>query len=255
MRVLVTGGTGVLGRQVVQELLRRGVPARVLSRKARPLAALETVQGDLLEPSTLPAALDGVEGVIHCASNPARPKEDPAATRNLIAAAHAAGVRHLVLISIVGIDGMRWNPYYRAKLEQERLVEAGGVPYTLLRAAQFHDFVAFLLRSLGRGGVQWLPAFTLQPVDTEAVAARLVEAALGRPAGRLPDLVGPEPRTLASLGQEWLAATGQRRRAVVIPLPGWVARAWRPVGGPEAERAGRSWGEWLAQQGAQTQEA
>lgn len=245
--ILVTGGTGVLGRRVVEELLKRGASPRVLSRKARPQAAVPILQGNLLDGSGLSQALAGVESVIHCASNPARPQEDLSSTRNLIEAAKQAGVGHLVLISIVGIDRMRWMPYYRVKLEQERLVMEGGIPYTILRAAQFFEFVAFLLASLGRGRVQWLPGgILLQPVDTGTVAARLAEAALADPAGRLPDLVGPKPQSLENLGREWMAATGNHKPVWVVPLPGFIARAWRPIGGLGAQQQGPSWADWLA---------
>lgn len=246
MRSLVTGGTGVLGSKVVGELLGRGLHPRVISRKSRSDSRVDFVQADLLQPASLPKALEGIQTVIHLASNPQKPQEDLEGTANLLQAAKATGVQHIVLISIVGIDNMSWMPYYRAKKQQEQLVTQSGIPYTILRAAQFHEFVASLIGALGRGQVQFLPDFTLQPVQTEAVAKHLVHAALSEPAGCLPDLVGPEPRNLMSLGKEYLAATGQHKTIIAIPLPSFISRLWQPIGGPNAERAGQSWTEWLA---------
>jgi uncharacterized protein YbjT (DUF2867 family) len=248
MRLLVTGGTGVLGHKVVEALSLRGIRPRVLSRRPSADVAAELIRGDLLEASSLPAALDGVETVLHLASNPANPRQDLTGTTNLLQTAKTAGVGHFVLISIVGVDRLGWVPYYQAKRRQEGLVEGSGIPYTVIRAAQFHDFVAFILSALGQGPLQFLlGGFRLQPVQLEAVAARLVEAALGVPAGRLPDVVGPEPRTMDSLGREWMMATGSRKPVLLIPVPGVLARRWQLVGGPEAQRVGESWTRWLAE--------
>jgi uncharacterized protein YbjT (DUF2867 family) len=246
MNILVTGGTGVLGRKVVKELLKRNVTPTILSRRVRTVANVEMVQGNLLDTSSLPQVLTNIEVIIHCATNPGKPKEDIEGTKNLLEAAKRSGVKHFVLISIVGIDTVGWMPYYRAKLEQETLVAKSGIPYSILRTAQFHEFVAMMLSSLGRKNLQWLPGgLILQPVQVEAVAVKLAKVALDNPTGRLADLVGPEPRSFVSLGKEWLAAQGKTKRVFVIPIPKFLARVWQPVAGATAEKAGESWTMWL----------
>lgn len=250
--ILVTGGTGVLGRKVVAALQVRGVSPVVLSRKVHSTPGVTFVQGDLLDSSSLPQVLTNVEVIIHCATNPKKPKEDPTGTTNLLEAAKRAGVKHFVLISIVETDKMRWIPYYRAKFQQETLVAKSGIPYTILRAAQFHEFVVNLLTGLSRNGVQFLPTgFRTQPVQVEVVAAKLADAALSSPQGRLPDLAGPEVRSFVSLGKEWLAATKQNKRVVIVPVPGFIAKAWQPVGGATTVKTGESWSEWLRQHGGE----
>ena len=252
MNILVTGGTGVLGRKVIQELSGRGVRPRVLTRQHKSDFSAGYVQGNLLEASSLPAALAGIQTLIHLASNPRKPSEDIIGTKNLIEAARQAEVKHLVLISIVGIDRMGWMPYYRVKHQQEGMIETSGIPYTIQRAAQFHEFAAFILNSLIKGSWMLLPSgFALQPIQTEAVARKLVEAALSKPAGRLPDILGPEPRTLVSLGKEYLAAAHRPITPLVIPVPGFIARLWQPVAQPGSLLLGQSWPEWLAEHVAQ----
>jgi uncharacterized protein YbjT (DUF2867 family) len=253
MNILVTGGTGVLGRKVVQELLKRNLTPTILSRRVRTDTHVRMVQGNLLDTSSLLQVLTNIEVIIHCATNPGKPKEDIEGTKNLLEAARQANIKHFVLISIVGIDTMRWMPYYRAKLEQETLVATSGIPYSILRAAQFHEFVAIMLSSLSRKNLQWLPGgFILQPVQVEAVAAKLADVALNSPAGRLADLVGPEPRSFVSLGKEWLAAKGKTKRVFVIPIPNFLARVWQPVGDVNAEKTGESWTVWLQKHSSET---
>ena len=185
--LLVTGGTGVLGRRVVERLDAAGVGARVLSRSGRP----GTVRGDLLTGEGLDAAVRGVETVIHCASSPYRKTRevDIEGTRRLLKAARG-GVSHFVYISIVGVDRASSYPYYRVKLEAERVVEGSPVPHTILRATQFYDLVLMAVRFLDRLPVMPVPAKLLgQPVDAGEVAGRLAELALSGPAA-LPTWAG-----------------------------------------------------------------
>ena len=225
-QVLVTGGTGVLGRRVVERLGSECIMARVFSRSGKP----DTMRGDLITGEGLEQAVQGVDTIIHCASSPfyrAR-QVDVEGTGRLVAAAAEAGVSHLVYISIVGIDRATSYPYYRIKLETERVVEAAPIPHTTLRATQFYDLVLMALRFLGRLPVVVVPKdFLGQPIDAGEVARRLVELALSGPAGRVPDIGGPEVGTMAGAARDYLRVKGSRRRVFEIPLPGKTARAFR----------------------------
>ncbi|GAA5011928.1 SDR family oxidoreductase [Streptomyces hyderabadensis] len=221
--ILVTGGTGTLGRLVVERLRAGGHEVRVLSRRSRPYAV------DLREGgSALDAALAGADTVVHCATTQRGGDERSAA--NLIAAARRAGVSHLVYISIVGVDRVPLG-YYRSKLAVEQLVAESGLGWTVLRATQFHDLVAQVLRTLARLPVVVLPAHARdQPVEVAEVADRLAALAEGAPAGRMPDVGGPEVRTFESLARAYLDATGRRRAVVNVPLAGKTYRAFRAGG-------------------------
>ena len=224
--VLVTGGTGVLGRRVVGRLGSGGIEARVLSRSGR----AGTVKGDLLTGEGLESAVRGVDTVIHCASSPLRKirRTDVEGTGRLLDAAARARVSHLVYISIVGIDHVQSYPYYRAKLDAERVVEGSAVPHTILRATQFYDLVFGAMRALDRLPVMLVPRGLVgQPIDAGEVAGRMVELALGGPVGRAPDVGGPEVRTMADAARAYLRATGRERRMLEVPLPGKTARALR----------------------------
>jgi uncharacterized protein YbjT (DUF2867 family) len=225
-QVLVTGGTGVLGRRVVERLGFEGVRARIFSRSGKP----GTMRGDLLTGEGLEPAVEGVDTIIHCASSPLRRARgvDVEGTGRLLEVAAEAGVSHLAYISIVGIDLAPSYPYYRIKLETERVVESSPVPCTILRATQFYDLVLMALRFLDRLPVMVIPrGFLGQPIDAGEVADRLVELALSGPAGRVPDIGGPEVGTLADAARDYLRVKGSKRRIFEIPVPGKTARAIR----------------------------
>ncbi|MGC3004504.1 SDR family oxidoreductase, partial [Streptomyces sp. G35A] len=245
--ILVTGGTGTLGRHVTERLRAGGHEVRVLSRHSRPYAV------DLREGgSGLDAALAGVETIVHCATSPRGGDEKAAA--NLVAAARRAGAGHLVYISIVGVDRVPFG-YYRSKLAVERLIEDSGLGWTVLRTTQFHDLVLMLLQGLAKPPVLLLPARVKdQPIDVTEVADRLAELARGGPAGRVEDMGGPEVRTLDSLARAYLRATGRRRAVVKVPLRGAAYRAFRDGGHLARERAvgKRTFDEFLAERSAGT---
>lgn len=184
--------------------------------------------GDLSSGAGIADAVRGCPVIVHCATGPRR---DTAATHNLIGAArHADVITHLVYISIVGVDRVPLG-YYREKLATEQLVAQAGMPWTILRATQFHDLLAWAFTGLSRSPVLPVPAATsVQPVDVGDVAARLVELATTAPAGRVPDIGGPQVRPMADLAHAWLAATGRRRVVLPIRLPGAVARGYREGG-------------------------
>jgi uncharacterized protein YbjT (DUF2867 family) len=225
-QVLVTGGTGVLGRRVVERLGSAGVNARVLSHSGKPA----TFHGDLRTGEGLERAVQDIDTIIHCASSPFRRARqvDVEGTGRLLEVAKSAGVSHLVYISIVGIDLAASYPYYRVKLDTERVVESSPVPCTILRATQFYDLILMAMRFLG-----WLPVMVVprgflgQPIDAGEVADRLVELALSGPAGRVPDVGGPEVRTLSDAARAYLEIRGRRRGIFEVPVPGKTARAFR----------------------------
>ncbi|GGO86159.1 SDR family oxidoreductase [Wenjunlia tyrosinilytica] len=225
---LVTGGTGTLGRPLVRELLDAGSDVRVLSRRPAPDATpFDWRTGDLRDGSGLDGALRGVEAVVHCASGT---RGDVDAAANLIAAAKRSGDDpHLVYISIVGVDRIPFG-YYRAKLRVEELIGACGMPWTVLRATQFHDLVASAAAALSKVPpvMPVAAGFRFQPIEVEEVAARLAELTLsGVPQGRVPDMGGPQILTTGELARIYLRATGRRRTIVPVPLPGRISQAVR----------------------------
>jgi uncharacterized protein YbjT (DUF2867 family) len=228
MNVLVTGGTGTLGRHVVMRLRRQGHRARIFSR--HPRGHVDAVQGDLKTGLNLGRAMLGVDAIVHAATEvrqSLRSRGDVKGTRRLIKAAKQAKIKHLVYISIVGIDGVAY-PYYRTKLAVEAMVKQGEVPWSILRATQFHDLMEIFLRMYSRiPGMTMIPfAWQFQPVDAREVAAKLVEVVLGEPAGMLEDFGGPEIRDFKSIAGSWLTARKENRRLVNLPMPFKFSRQW-----------------------------
>jgi len=255
-RVLVTGGTGTLGRQVVPRLREAGCDVRVLSRRAREAAdGIEYMTGDLATGEGIQAAVDGAETIVHCAGS-AKGDEDKA--RNLTRAASRSGTRHLVNISVVGADRIpvasaldrAMFGYFASKLAAERVVAGSGLPWTTLRATQFYDLLMLLARQMARLPVMPVAAgFRFQPVDTGEVAARLVELALAAPAGLAPDMAGPRVYEMADLLRDYLRARGLRRPLVPVRIPGKAARAVRAGANlaPGPALGHRTWEDFLAE--------
>ncbi len=244
--ILVTGGTGSLGSGVVDRLSWAGENVRVMSRGWR----ANTVRGDLLTGEGLKEAVEGVGTIIHCASSPLRRARqvDVDGTRRFLQAASRAGVSHFVYVSIVGVDRNPYYPYYRAKLDAEGVVERSGVPWTILRATQFHEFMLKQIRFLERGPLALVPKdFLFQPIETGEVADRLVELALSSPAGRVPDVGGPEVRSAEDLTRSYLQATRLQKRVLEIPIPGRMARVWRQGAhlAPDHKYGRTTWEEFL----------
>jgi uncharacterized protein YbjT (DUF2867 family) len=244
--ILVTGGTGTLGGHVVPLLRASGHDVRILTRRPRPgTAGVEYVTGDLLEGEGVEAAVDGVETVLHLAGGP---KGDDVATRTLVRAASEAGVRHLVHISVVGADRVPLA-WMRTKLESERAVAGSGIPWTILRAAQFHDLALTMVEKMAKLPVLPVPGgLRLQPVDSREVAARLAELTLGAPSGLIPDLTGPHVYDLAALARPYLRRSGRRRPMLPVRIPGKAGRAYRAGANltlEGAETGKRTWEEFL----------
>lgn len=251
--ILVTGGTGTIGRQVVPLLRDAGADLRVLSRQTRePADGIEYVTGDLFKDEGVEAALDGVETVLHLAGGN---KGDEVVARNLTRAAAKAGVKHLVLISVIGADRVPLA-WMRTQVATEQAVVDSGVPYTILRAAQFHDLVLKVVESMAKLPVVPVPGgLRFQPVDTRDVAPRLVELALGAPAGRVPDLAGPTVYGLGELVRGYLEVRGKRRMTMPVRIPGKAGRAYRAADNLTLEGADhgtRTWEDFLDERIRQT---
>jgi uncharacterized protein YbjT (DUF2867 family) len=250
--ILVTGGSGTLGRGVVTRLLAADHQVRVLSRRPRPAGtptAVGWVTGELVSGRGLAAAVADVAVIVHCVSNPLRPRVDIDGTRNLVEAARAAGIWHLIDISILGVERVPFR-YYQAKLQAERLIQASGLPWTVLRATQFHQLVLLVARSLARLPLVPVPAATsFQPIDAAEVADRLTALAIGPPAGRVPDVGGPQIRPAADLVRTYLYVTGRRRPVLPVHLPGAVFAGYRQGGHLTPDRAvgHRTWEQFLAE--------
>lgn len=221
-KVLVTGATGILGRHVVAQLAGRAqVVCRALSRSGPPAEPDRSIQwrrGDLLT-DPLEPLLDDIDALIHLASAKGSGDDDVAASARLLDAARTAGVAHAVVVSIIGCDRIAL-PFYDSKRRIEALVQGAGVPWTIVRVAQFHSFVARLVSAPAALPVP-VPIFAdlrFQSVDEAEAAAHLVEVALGPPLARAPDLAGPEVLTLGHAAALWFAATGKAPMLVPVPL-------------------------------------
>ncbi len=239
--VLVTGGTGTLGRQLVPILASRGHEVRILSR--RPGAG--THQGDLLTGAGLAAAADGAELVVHAASDRRLGRTDLAQTERLLSAVPACA--HLVYVSIVGVDAMPLR-YYQVKLACEKLVAASAVPSTTLRATQFHELLAYALRAAERWPVAVLPLDLLfQSVAAREVATRAADIIGGPALGRANDFGGPEVLNGWQVAGAWRALRGRPRTILNVRLPGRVYQAFsRGLNTCPSYTAGRqTWAEFV----------
>jgi uncharacterized protein YbjT (DUF2867 family) len=254
--ILVTGGTGTLGRQVVPRLRAAGCELRVLSRHAHESAdGTEYVVGDLATGDGIDAAVAGAKIIVHCAGSS---KGDEDKARSLVRAASLAGAAHLVNISVIGADRVpqvsgadrTMFGYFGSKLAAEQVVAESGIPWTTLRAAQFHELFLIVSRQLAKLPVIPVPAgFRFQPVDSGEVADNLVTLALGSPAGLAPDFGGPRVHAAADLFTAYLRSRGKHRLMVPVRLPGQAARAVRAGANLNPERAvgRRTWEEFLRQ--------
>lgn len=210
MKIVVIGGSGLIGSNLVGRLRQRGCEVTAAS----PNTGVDTVTG-----SGLAAALAGAEVVVDVANSPSF--EDKAvlaffetAGRNLLAAEAEAGVRHHVALSVVGAERLPESGYLRAKLAQEALIRAAKIPYTILRATQFFEFVGAIVAAAAEGDAVRLSPATLQPIAADDVAALLAELVVGPPLNGMLEVAGPERIPLDKLGLKYLAAQGDDRRVV-----------------------------------------
>jgi uncharacterized protein YbjT (DUF2867 family) len=253
--ILVTGGTGTLGRLVVARLREQGRAVRVLSRHAgEPADGLTYAVADLATGEGADAAVAGVDVIIHCAGST---KGDGEKAQHLVEAAARAGVRHVVHISVVGADRVpvvgradrAMFAYFASKLAAEHAISEGGVPWTILRATQFHELMLTTASGMAKLPLVPVPSgFRIQPVAAEEVADRLVQLALGEPAGLVPDIAGPRVIPMRELVRGYLRATGKHRALVPLHLPGKGARAFRAGANlaPDQAIGQQTWESFLA---------
>jgi uncharacterized protein YbjT (DUF2867 family) len=239
MAILVTGGTGTLGRELVPVLRSRDAAVEVLSRREHP--AFRTA--DLATGAGLAEALDGVETVVHLAAG----KDQAGETLALLGAAATAGIRHIVFISIVGIDAIPF-PYYRAKLAAEQAVLESGLPVSVMRTTQFHSFAAAPFLAQRISPVMFAPRLRIQPIDVHEVAVRLADLALGTPRGRVADVGGPSVLAGHELAREVNRQMGWKKPIVDFGLPGrtWAAFADGHHLVPGNRAGGRTFAQYLA---------
>ncbi|MFI0898903.1 SDR family oxidoreductase [Streptomyces sp. NPDC020983] len=241
MKIAVAGGTGQAGRYAVEALRARGHDVVVMSRGAGV---------DLVTGAGLDAALAGAEALVDASNvTSARRKTVAAffdaAGRHLADAAARAGVRHLVALSIVGIDRVK-NPYYAGKLHQEEIVRRGAVPWTILRATQFHEFAGQTLAQLP-GPLALMPKAPVQPVAARDVGEALADLVTGEPQGMAPELAGPQVESLVDMARRLMAAGGARKRPVLpVHMPGGMSSGGLLPTGP-GPRGTLSFAAWLAE--------
>jgi uncharacterized protein YbjT (DUF2867 family) len=225
MKIVVIGGTGLIGSKVVERLKQKGHEAIA----AAPNTGVNTITGEGLQ-----QAMTGAQVVVDLANSPSF--EDKAvlkffetSERNLLPAEAAAGVRHHVALSIVGTDRSD-NGYFRAKVAQEKLIEASGIPYTIVRSTQFLEFLGAIADSSAAGNAVRLPPGLFQPIAAEDVAAAVADVALAPPRNGIVEIAGPERAPFNEIVARYLKAIGDPREVVRDP----EARYW---GGRVEERS------------------
>jgi len=250
--VLLTGATGVLGRELRPRLRDRGHEVRAASRSPPTGSRAEWAELDLVDGRGIQNAVDGVDIIVHAASDARGDSEavDVYGTERLLEAASDADIENFVYVSIVGIDDIPYT-YYEHKLAAEQAVEASPVPSTIVRSTQFHPFVASLLTSVSKFPVWPLPTkFTLQPIDTGEAAEEIAEYATVEAEGRVPDIGGPAVLSVRELAEAYREERGLRRPILRLPIPGSIASAFRAGKATCADRnvGTTTWREWLAAQ-------
>jgi uncharacterized protein YbjT (DUF2867 family) len=253
MRVIVIGGSGLVGRPTASALVRRGHTVAVLTRRgAGGPPGTEAFTGDVTTGEGVATALSDVDCVVDCGnvvtmSRRAAVDYFTTTTRRLGECGKAAGVRHHVVLGIVNSDEVGF-PYYAGKVAQERTALDGPVPATVLRSTQFHEFAGQVLGQLRVGRWSLMPEMLIQPIAAEEVGAALAEVVEAGPSSRVPDIAGPRPERLTDMARQLVARRGERRSVVGLRLPGRTPHAMRDGGqlpGADAVLRGPTFREWL----------
>lgn len=247
MRIAVAGGTGTVGQHVVNAAIAAGHEAVILSRRTG---------ADLTSGAGLATALEGCGAVIDVTSTPTLSGGTSVSffetvTRTLLAAEREAEVPHHVALSIIGARAIAAG-YYAGKAAQERVIEASGSGWTILRAAQFHEFATQTAAQGKLLGLHVVPKMVSQPVAAAEVAAELVALATDAPRGHATDLAGPRVERMPDLVRRWLRHSGSRSPVLTVPLPGAFGRGLRSgaiLPGAGAKLGAQTFDEWLAAQG------
>lgn len=259
--VLVTGGSGHLGTDVVRLLLERGGRVRVLSRTPRAGTDVRTFEGDLATGRGIREAVSGVQTIVHAATlSPAArrghflpvdfvrspPDVDVHGTRQLLDEAQRAGVEHFLHVSIVGVQQSK-VPYLRRKAEAENLVRTSAIPWTIVPATPFYWLLARFHDHMRKQRV-WIAASNLrmQPGDSAEFAPYIVESLLAGPAGDRPCFAGPEVLSQAEIARQYQASRDVHRRILEFPLPGLAVRASGPQTCADGRTGTTTWAQWLA---------
>ena len=217
MKIVVIGGSGLIGTKLVNNLRRLGHEVVAAS----PSRGVNAVTGE-----GLAEALEGAQVVVDVANSPSF--EDKAVLeffetsgRNLVAAEVAAGVGHHVALSVVGTDRLLTSGYFRAKMAQEELIKASTVPYTIVRATQFFEFVSSIAQSATEGQTVRLPSTLMQPIVSDDVADVMADVAVAEPLNGAVELAGPEPIRMDELVRQFLSANGDSRTVITDAKAGY----------------------------------
>lgn len=251
MEVLVTGGTGVLGSAVVAELVSRVHAVRVLTRHPDSVGdTARVIPGSLASAGAVAEALDGIDAVVHCATDPRKHRQvDRDGTAALLETAIRSGNPHVVFPGIVGSDVIPLG-YYKSKIVVEAMIEASACPHTFLRATQFHTVIWKALSRMSRFPLMVLPRDTrFQPIDHAVIARLLADAVESGPQGRMDDIGGPMAYEARDLATSHRAATGHGKRMIQFNLPGIVGAAFRAGGNltPNRLSDGKTWNDFVAE--------
>ena len=250
MKIVVIGGTGLIGTKLVNNFRRRGHEVVAAS----PSSGVNILTGD-----GLADALTGAQIVVDVANAPVW--EDKAvmeffqtAGRNLLAAGEVAGVRHHVALSIVGDDRLPASGYLRAKVAQENLIKASGIPFTIVRSTQFFEFVKGMIQSATQGQTVRLSPALMQPIASDDVAAALAGLALAEPLNETIEIAGPEPIRMDEFARRFLSATRDPRKVTTdanVLYFGTQLNAQSLIPGKNARLAPTRFEEWLGRSTAQ----